>query len=130
MMPITDQRMAEMVAAANRVVKPPPRNYIPKPPTASVREEKNEEGSAMIPLALTPKEAAALCPLGENGIRKLANEDPLFPAFKRGPNIIIPTKAFEEWLCEQAANRYGFPECEIPFEKRMPTSKSRLRRGA
>lgn len=80
-------------------------------------------------LALTPKEAAALCPIGENGIRKLAHEDPLFPAFKRGPNIIIPTKAFEEWLCEQAANRYGFPECEIPFEKRMPTAKSRLRRG-
>ena len=123
-----NQRMAEIVAAANRVVKPPPRNY--KPKIVSQYNAKNEEAPAMFPLALTPKEAAAMCPIGENGIRKLAHEDPLFPAFKRGPNIIIPTKAFEEWLCEQAANRLGFPECEIPFEKRMPTSKSRLRRGA
>ena len=126
----TDQRMAEIVAAANRGTKRLPRNYIPKPPKVRVCKEKSEEEPVMFPLALTPKEAAAMCPIGENGIRKLAHEDPLFPAFKRGPNIIIPTKAFEEWLCEQAANRLGFPECEIPFEKRMPTSKSRLRRGA
>lgn len=80
-------------------------------------------------LALTPKEAAALCPLGENGIRKLANDDPTFPAFKRGPNIIIPTKAFEAWLCEQAANRYGFRECEIPYERREPNEKCRRRKA-
>ena len=66
------------------------------------------------PLALTPKMAAALTPLGEGRIRFLANTDPSFPAFKNGTDVIIPTRAFEEWLCERAANRLGFEVANIP----------------
>jgi len=62
----------------------------------------------MNPLALTPKQAAELTPYGENKIRLLANTDPTFPAFKNGSDIIIPTKAFEDWLVVQAAHRLGF----------------------
>ena len=83
----------------------------------------------MFPLALTPKEAATLCPLGEHKIRKLANDDPTFPAYKSGANIIIPTRAFEEWLCEQAANRLGFAECEIPYTKREINASCRRRKA-
>lgn len=62
-------------------------------------------------LALTPEEAAALTPLGENRIRELCRCDPTFPAFLNGQrNIVIPTKAFEEWLIKQAQLRVGFPE--------------------
>lgn len=61
-------------------------------------------------LALTPEEAAALTPLGEDNIRRLCKSDPTFPAFRNGNRIIIPHKPFEEWLARQAENRMGFPE--------------------
>lgn len=65
----------------------------------------------MTKLAITPKEAAALSPFGENRIRELAHNDPTFPAFRNGPrDIIIPVKAFEAWLERQAEYRTGYPE--------------------
>jgi len=60
-------------------------------------------------LALTVEEAAELTPLGHNRIRQLCHTDPTFPAFLNGRNIIIPTKALEEWLARQAELRLGFP---------------------
>ena len=60
------------------------------------------------PLALTPKQAAELTPFGENKIRSMAHNDPTFPAFKNGRDVIIPTNAFKEWLDVQAADRLGF----------------------
>lgn len=72
----------------------------------------------MTPLALSCEMAAELTPLGINRIRYLANTDPTFPAFKNGNGIVIPTKAFEEWLCEQAANRLGFEVANVPRRRK------------
>lgn len=69
-------------------------------------------------LALTPEEAAALTPLGEDNIRRLCRSDPTFPAFKNGNRIVIPLKPFEEWLAHQAKNRVGFPELIIRTGKK------------
>ena len=66
------------------------------------------------PLALTCEMAAELTPLGINRIRYLANTDPTFPAFKNGKGIVIPTRAFEDWLCAQAAERLGFAVANTP----------------
>jgi len=69
-------------------------------------------------LALTPEEAAALTPLGEDNIRKLCRSDPTFPAFMNGNRIVIPHKPFEEWLARQAENRMGFPELKKSTKRR------------
>ncbi|MDF2873364.1 MAG: Excisionase from transposon [Sporomusa sp.] len=69
-------------------------------------------------LALTPEEAAALTPLGEDNIRRLCRSDPTFPAFMNGNRIVIPQKPFEEWLARQAENRIGFPELTKRSTKR------------
>ena len=73
----------------------------------------------MEPLALTPKMAAELTPFGEGRIRYFAHNDPTFPAFKNGSDIIIPRKAFEEWLCEQAAARLGFQVATTMKRRRL-----------
>jgi len=129
-----EKTLAEHVAEANRIVYPQRNNSSNSFRNSAVSRGRAgtidvKEEPTMLPLALTPKQAASLTPLGENGIRKRANDDPLFPAFKNGADIVIPTRAFEEWLCEQAANRYGFKECEIPYEKGKPNSKYRQRRA-
>lgn len=72
----------------------------------------------MTKLALTVEEAAELSPLGHNRIRQLCHTDPTFPAFLNGRNIVIPTKAFEEWLARQAEHRMGFPEMTRQHRKR------------
>jgi hypothetical protein len=51
-----------------------------------------------IKLALTPKEAAALTPLGENMIRRLCREYPSFLVFKNGTGYIISRKLKKEPL--------------------------------
>lgn len=59
-------------------------------------------------LALTPKEAAELTPFNEAEICALAHNDPSFPAFMNGDALIIPRRAFENWLCNRAEARVGF----------------------
>lgn len=59
-------------------------------------------------LALSPKQLAKASPLGEHRIRQLCLSDPTFPCFRNGNRTVIPVRAFEQWLEEQASNRVGY----------------------
>lgn len=62
---------------------------------------------------LSIEEASEYMNMGRDRVKRLAMQDPTFPATREGAVVRINRKGLDDWLLSRAKRRVGFPQFAV-----------------